>query len=78
MKANKPGQNSVEPVGRHLGLDEEEQRLGEADDPAIHDVLRGAVARLAPREPSARRVVVVIVDVLKIEIVIKVLKLLAS
>ena len=60
-----PGEDGVEPVCGHLGLDEEEQRLREADDPSVHHVLRGAVARLAPRELLAAGAVVVVLDVLE-------------
>lgn len=39
-KANEAGHNGVEPVSRHLCLNEEQQRLGERHDPLVHHVDR--------------------------------------
>ena len=65
LQAWSPRQNGVEPIGGHFCLDEEEQRLGEADDPPVHDVLRGAVTGLAPGELVTAGAVVVVLDVLE-------------
>ena len=63
---HKPGKDSVEPVRSHFCLDEEKERLREADDPAVHHVVRRSVrCRLVPAELLVRRIFVVVFDVLQ-------------